>query len=349
MSMTCNTKNSRVNWVDVAKFIGIFAIYLGHFKGDAGPWYLFVFKFHVPLFFFLSGCMYNYDTSKTFKDFLVKKCLKILLPFFAFALLSILVKAIISGASLSTIGTYLITVVCGCIRNKFFAPGLWFLPTLFIIEILFKLLTYLKNKYIILGISFLGFLLFSNIITSKPNMNPIHFYNFDWAIYYLICFAIGFYVYPHINNFFKLDTASKKVTFIVCLVVTFAFAALMFFDKINIVKYFKNQKTLVELYNLVVALILILFVLLLSKLLSGVKIFSAVGQETLYLCGNEYIIKKLIPCFLSIFGIEIQFSNPLVTIIYTAVLLFICYKLLIPFEKLCISSLKKVFKKKNPV
>lgn len=344
MSTIGNAKNSRVNWVDVAKFIGIFSIYLGHFTEAAGPWYLFVFKFHVPLFFFLSGCTFKYDSAKTFKDFIVKKCLKILLPFFAFALLSVLVKSIISGASLSTIGSYLVLIITGCIRNKFFAPGLWFLTALFIIEILFKLLTLLKNKYIILSISFIVFLLISNFVTSKPNMSPIHYYNFDWAIYYLICFAIGFYLYPHINNFFKLDTTPKKVSFIVCLVVTFAFAVVMFFNKINIVKYFKNQKMLVELNNLVVALILILLVLLISNLLSGVKIFSAVGQETLYLCGNEYIIKKLFPCFLSIFGIEIQFSNPLVTIIYTAVLIFICYRLLIPFEKLCVNSVKKIFR-----
>jgi len=46
----------RINYLDVAKFIGIFCIYLGHFGTYAGAAYPFVFTFHVPLFFFLSGC-----------------------------------------------------------------------------------------------------------------------------------------------------------------------------------------------------------------------------------------------------------------------------------------------------
>ena len=49
----------RVVWLDVARAIGIYAIYLGHFGEAAGPAYRFVFQFHVPLFFFLGGCKKN--------------------------------------------------------------------------------------------------------------------------------------------------------------------------------------------------------------------------------------------------------------------------------------------------
>ena len=45
-------KPQRIAWLDVAKAIGIYAIYLGHFGDAAGPAYKFVFQFHVPLFFF---------------------------------------------------------------------------------------------------------------------------------------------------------------------------------------------------------------------------------------------------------------------------------------------------------
>ncbi len=38
-------------YIDVAKFFGIFAIYLGHLGNAVGPFCSFVFRFHVPLFF----------------------------------------------------------------------------------------------------------------------------------------------------------------------------------------------------------------------------------------------------------------------------------------------------------
>ena len=57
-------ENKRVEWIDIAKFIGIFTIYLGHFGNDAGLAARFVFYFHVALFFFISGCMDTYDKEK---------------------------------------------------------------------------------------------------------------------------------------------------------------------------------------------------------------------------------------------------------------------------------------------
>ncbi len=45
----------RVGWIDVAKCLGIFAIYLGHFGEKAGKAYMFVFLYHVPLFFSFQG------------------------------------------------------------------------------------------------------------------------------------------------------------------------------------------------------------------------------------------------------------------------------------------------------
>lgn len=47
--------NNRIAWVDALKFLGIFAIYVGHFGDSAGKLYLYVFTFHVQLFFFVSG------------------------------------------------------------------------------------------------------------------------------------------------------------------------------------------------------------------------------------------------------------------------------------------------------
>ena len=48
--------NRRLEYLDVLKFIGILFIYVGHYLSLTGLVYNFVFEFHVPLFFVLSGC-----------------------------------------------------------------------------------------------------------------------------------------------------------------------------------------------------------------------------------------------------------------------------------------------------
>ena len=49
------SNNTRIAWVDVFKFLGIWAIYIGHFGEAAGKVYPFVFTYHVPMFFFAAG------------------------------------------------------------------------------------------------------------------------------------------------------------------------------------------------------------------------------------------------------------------------------------------------------
>lgn len=79
----------RVAWLDVARAIGIYAIYLGHFGEEAGPAYRFVFQFHVPLFFFLSGCAETYNKEEAVFGNLKRNVKTILLPAYFFAVLSL--------------------------------------------------------------------------------------------------------------------------------------------------------------------------------------------------------------------------------------------------------------------
>lgn len=76
----------RVDSLDVAKGIGIWLVVLGHVIGQHGlqPYSLiwvrnFLYQFHVPLFFFLSGIFFN--PEEKWKPFLVKKIKRLYLPF----------------------------------------------------------------------------------------------------------------------------------------------------------------------------------------------------------------------------------------------------------------------------
>ena len=87
--------NERKNWVDTAKAIGIFCIVLGHTLQDRnGMFRQFLFAFHVPLFFFLSGVTYR--CYGKFSEFVVKRAKSILVPYVLFSLISIAIYQVMS-------------------------------------------------------------------------------------------------------------------------------------------------------------------------------------------------------------------------------------------------------------
>lgn len=76
-------RGKRVTWVDTAKGWGMLAIILSHVM-TGHPVSRWLYTFHVPLFFFLSGFLFRAD--RPWVDFWKGKLQKLLLPYFALAL-----------------------------------------------------------------------------------------------------------------------------------------------------------------------------------------------------------------------------------------------------------------------
>ena len=73
----------RIDWVDIAKALGLFLVFLGHtlYGGShiANVLNRAIYSFHMPMFFILSGYVTKPD-STTFKDYIKKKFKRLLLP-----------------------------------------------------------------------------------------------------------------------------------------------------------------------------------------------------------------------------------------------------------------------------
>ena len=135
--------NVRIGYIDVAKFFFIVAIVLGHALND-GVLRMYVFSFHVPAFFFISGYT-SKGIDRKFSEYLIKRVKGILIPYFAFSILSILAFAIIS----KVIPTVSQVIDCDIINNlkvmiygnskpdvmKYNSP-LWFLPCMFCVSLI---------------------------------------------------------------------------------------------------------------------------------------------------------------------------------------------------------------------
>ena len=125
----------------------MFFIVYGHTLrgGEVTTW---IYTFHVPLFFFLSGVTFHGE-ALDIKIFLKKKVVALLVPFFVWALISTGIFAVMSSfISMQTTlqssqANPLISMLMGyCDANS----PLWFLPCLFIVEILMWIVTKLGSK-----------------------------------------------------------------------------------------------------------------------------------------------------------------------------------------------------------
>ena len=85
---TSRGPSGRVSWIDAVKGLGIALIVLGHIASVETPstLYLYIYAFHVPLFFFVSGLTLK-PGRETFGAMLMGKGRSLLVPYFFYALL----------------------------------------------------------------------------------------------------------------------------------------------------------------------------------------------------------------------------------------------------------------------
>lgn len=327
-------KKNRIKWIDVAKFFGIFLIYLGHFS-NIGRYRSVIFLFHVPLFFFLSGCNENFDKENNLFKYVYKCFKRILIPFIIFALFSIVLYVLMYNPNASDLKETIFNFLNGCIRNKFIAHGLWFLSCLFIMKIVFKLIKYTNNK-IIMFLICIGLFIIANIFKfNKPSL----FFNVDSAIYFMIYYCIGYVSFDYLKDFFTLDSKKKKFWFLLSGMLCLSYALILFLRKDLIISLPLTTFFGVSI-RFIKTLIMIYCVLFISKLCEEVNIFSKIGQNTLYLCGNEYFVKRLLPLTLSIFGVKIYTNGIVSTIIYSLILIVVSFILSI-YEKKLVEKIKQ--------
>ena len=77
--MEKNAKNgNKIQWIDVAKGIAIIFVVLGHCV--SGQTFIWVYSFHIPLFFFISGYLSINSMGLGWKEYTLKKATRILWP-----------------------------------------------------------------------------------------------------------------------------------------------------------------------------------------------------------------------------------------------------------------------------
>lgn len=130
-------EKERLKTVDIAKGIGIILVVWAHASGPGSNW---IYQFHMPLFFLISGYLFNSKT--TIKEFVVRKIKSLYLPFVIWNLVIILLRTLRNLLTSSPTASYTIKAVIKTVllldKDSQFFGATWFLGALFIISVLYK-------------------------------------------------------------------------------------------------------------------------------------------------------------------------------------------------------------------
>jgi fucose 4-O-acetylase-like acetyltransferase len=169
------TPDQRLDWMDIARGMGMIMVVYGH---SYGPENRYFYLFHMPLFFILSGYLYNEQHS--FGQYFVKKLTSLYIPFAGWNLIVMLTRLVWADQNgfltpellegrLENIRNMLLTVG----KDGSYMGATWFLGSLFVISIAYKLVDMLvpaiKFRQIFIFLIFGGVAVYGFFVTI-PNM-----------------------------------------------------------------------------------------------------------------------------------------------------------------------------------
>lgn len=149
----------RYNWLDALKGFAVILVIIGHLP-TFPELRTYIFSFHLPLFFFISGYLFNRDKYSQTGRFVASRIKSIVLPYFLFTITSYVIFLLVNyspsknkfylpyeGSPSKTIYSVL---YASCNFEHFnsviFNGPLWFLPCLFATSIIFYFLFRTFNR-----------------------------------------------------------------------------------------------------------------------------------------------------------------------------------------------------------
>lgn len=215
--------------IDYAKTIAIYLVILGHtYKADTNEW-MFIYSFHMPLFFFLSGALYNRDHTLWERINLSFK--RIVIPYYWFSFISFALLPLIStlfhtkNASIYSLSKETFLATIGVVYGVFpslepvWNTNLWFLPAFFVVQILYAFITKQFPNYIVPIIIVLQFVvpIFAFINFYFPYNRPI--FSLDSALMGIFFYQFGYLFKNDLSRHILQRSSDNAVIYIISSIV----------------------------------------------------------------------------------------------------------------------------------
>ena len=200
----------RISWIDMAKGYGIIMVMAGHHHIPIAI-ANYIYAFHIPLFFFLSGYLFN--TKKNFKAFAAAKIKRLIIPYFCLCIPMVFANLLFPDRNSLNIVNFTNEFVYFILQERH--TTLWYLSSLLILNfIMYPMVKYSASKWIsdiyCLLICLFGLMLWHFGIKNL-------FWNSDIALVVLPFFYTGYRFHNIMSNHSIQKIAFKKIITIVFL------------------------------------------------------------------------------------------------------------------------------------
>ena len=305
----------RIEWIDIAKGVGIIYVMFSHiqliFFGKN------ILSFFIPLFFILSGYTFSLRNNINFKSFIKKIFKSLIIPYISMTIILYLIylcKIIVNlqlniktvilpilGSIYSRYYIYDIHAVSSNVRLLFINnEALWFLPCLFISEVILYFIinqNNKKSKYLILILCILiGYLFDAYCKILMP-------WSIDSSFIYVIFLWIG-YRLKEINLISRNLSRNKIILLFAFIGINTIFIRLNSEPNTSIREYGNYIYFYISALSGVGLQIIICQCMEKVKLIN--KVFSYIGKNSLIILGFHLTFYSLISYLASILNIEIK-------------------------------------------
>lgn len=128
-------KKARIEYLDVAKGIGIMLVVWAHARA---PYMHYIYLFHMPFFFLISGYLFNNRNS--LRQFVLGKIKTLYLPFVVWNLAATAIRVILKPETFDYYKKIAVQIILTLNKDGQFFGATWFLGSLFIVSVCYKLL-----------------------------------------------------------------------------------------------------------------------------------------------------------------------------------------------------------------
>lgn len=299
-----NETKKKINYITIAKGIGILLVVLGH-CGNSKIEH-FVLLFHMPLFFFISGFLFKDEKLEHPINYIKNKVLKLYLPYLTYETIFLLlhnffininvyntnimiVDKVIKYLSLKEMMVTFIKIVA-CAGREPIGGALWFLVVLFFVTILFFSISYMLKKMVKkenfeqYRLLIIVVLFFTGMLLTKFGFTIPRFNN---TLVMLFIYYMGFLTSKYIENI----TFEKNVIFFIC---TIGLFINNLYGSVSV-----NSNTYLSPAFLIINTILGVYaVFYLAKKIDKMKIISNVfitmGNQSLYIMILHFLAFKVV-------------------------------------------------------
>jgi fucose 4-O-acetylase-like acetyltransferase len=324
----------RYNWIDSLKGFGVILVILGHLP-TSPDLHKYIFSFHMPLFFFISGYLFNQKKYLQAGKFITSRVRSLLFPYFSLTFVSYLIFMLTNyspsqGRFFLPYEGNLSKTIYSTLYASFnfehsysviFNGPLWFLPCLFVTSIFFYVLFKAFNKSLysfieaIVIVSLIGY----SSINYLPQALP---WSIDIALSAVTFYSAGYLF----RNYFQEEFFKVAKIIITPLILISLSSIYTDITDLNLWKFSENYLT----FYLIAFSGIFSYMYIFSRIRSS-RFLEYYGKNSLIVFGLHFPIFGIIDYAVNVITMTFGLHTPQGSLLFSIVKTFLVLALVLPF------------------